>query len=58
MIPTTASTTIIRIGPTIGMKLSVAASAPKPRGKGNPVRNAITPAAAPTQRLMQVTVRR
>src|SRR5208283_5500904 len=48
-IPASPSTTTIRIGPTIGMKLSVAASAPKPKGNGNPVSAAITAAAAPTQ---------
>src|SRR5208283_3647805 len=57
-IPTSASTTIIRIGPTIGMKLRVAASAPKPNGKGNPVAAAIRPAATPTHRLMHATVKR
>ncbi len=56
--PTSAITTIIRIGPMIGMKLSVAASAPKPKGNANPVSHAIAPAIAPTQALMQATVMR
>ena len=45
-------------GPIIGMKFSVAASAPRPAGFGIPATRQIRPVATPTPALIMVTVRR
>ena len=56
--PTTTRMTNIATGPMIGMKLSVAASAPRPAGLGMPVSAQTRPVAMPTPTLISVTVKR
>ena len=47
-----ARTTKVAIGPTTGIKFSVAANAPKPMACGIPVKAQMTPAIAPTDKLI------
>ena len=54
--PTKTSTTKVAIGPTTGMKFSVAANAPKPIAFGVLVNEQMTPVIAPTNKLITVTV--
>ncbi len=56
--PTTTRITNITTGPMIGKKFSVAASAPSPAGLGMPNTAQMMPVAAPTPRLIAVTVSR
>ena len=56
--PTTVRITNIATGPMIGKKFKVAASAPSPAGLGMPVTAQMMPVAAPTPRLIIVTVSR
>src|ERR1700712_380035 len=56
--PTAVRTTNVATGPMIGKKFRVAASAPSPAGFGIPVAAQMIPVAAPTPRLIAVTINR